>query len=59
MRDNLKSISSIDESEYNISTNNSQDTEMEVKTVTFADKVTDDRSALLVKIEKLSQENIG
>ena len=57
MRDKLKSFTSIDESDYDISTHNSQGTDTVGKSVSFAYTENDDKSYLSQMVSSLSQEN--
>ena len=57
MRDKLKSINSVDESDFDLSANNSQDIDIGVKTVTFADEADREKNHLTQIIARLSEEN--
>jgi len=57
MRDKLKSVISVDESDDNISTPTMQGADTVEKSVTFAEPVGDDKSHLSRMISNLSQEN--
>ena len=57
MRDKLKSVISVDESDDNISTPTMQGADTVDKSVTFAEAVDDDKSYLSRMLSNLSQEN--
>ena len=57
MRDKLKSLVSVDESEYDSSTHNGQEVENGIKTVTFADAPDSSRVHLTGDMARLSAEN--
>ena len=57
MRDKLKSFTSIDDSDYDVSTHNSQGTDTVGKSVTFAYVENDEKSYLSQMVSTLTQEN--
>lgn len=57
MRDKLKSVISVDESDFDFSTHTSQDNSIDNKAVTFACASNNERVHLVREISRLSEEN--